>query len=224
MKFLKSLFILSFVLLFASAGCFAQTAYYSDSTSKSGFDGFGNNSSLLKYKRLGVSMEMGMGISGSKCGTGAYTYMSPFLSYRVSPKFRLDLGASYTQGFNNSGINEYYFGKNPAYLSLFARGNYLATDKLLISAAVYKTFDLNNSQTPELNSTKKTFDNYGVILGAEYKITDNLTIGAQVNFSDRNSNGYFPYDLNQSRDGFYPSCISNNPFGRNRCHSGFMGW
>ena len=224
MKFFNSVILFSFVLLFTSAGSFAQTAYYSDSTSKSGFDNFGNKSSLLKYKRLGVSMEMGVGISGSKYGAGAYTYMSPFLSYRVSPKFRLDVGASYIQGFNNSGINDFYFGKNPACLSLFARGNYLVNDKLLISGAVYKTFDLTQPQTSDLNSQKRSLNNYGIMVGAEYKVTENLTIGAQLNFSDRNTNynPLYPQDNYSGglQQGINPYC----PFSQNRYHAGFGGW
>lgn len=226
MKTIKSVILASLVLLFATAAGFAQTGIQSDSTSKTGIDNFGNNASLLKYKRLGFSMEMGVGVTGSKYGVGSYTYLSPFLSYKVSPKFRLDVGASYIQGFNNTGINEYFFGKNPSYLSLFARGNYLVNDKLLISGAVYKTFDLNQPQTTELTTNKRTFDNYGVMLGAEYKITENLTIGAQVNFSDRNSN-YFPgsdYYQNDFGSGFHQGMNQNNAFGGNRPYSCFGTW
>ncbi len=224
MKICKPFFIFSFVLLFASAGSFAQTAYYSDSTSKSGFDSFGNRASLLKYKRLGVSMEMGVGISGSIYGAGAYTYMSPFLSYRVSPKFRLDVGASYIQGFNNSGINDFYFGKNPAYLSVFARGNYLVSDKLMISGAVYKTFDLTQPQTSDLNSQKRSLNNYGIMVGAEYKVTENLTIGAQLNFSDRNTNYNPLHPQDNYPGGLQQGLNPYSPFGPNRYHVGFGGW
>ncbi|HOY30505.1 MAG TPA: hypothetical protein PKW80_01375 [Bacteroidales bacterium] len=224
MKFIKSVLILSFVLLFASVGSFAQIGFHPDSTSKSNIDNFGNSSSLLKYKRLGVSMEMGVGVNGSKYGAGAYTYMSPFLSYSVSPKFRLDVGASYIQGFNNSGKNEFYFGKNPSCLSVFARGNYLVSDKLLVSGAVYKTFDLNQPQTSDLNSQKRSLNNYGIMVGAEYKITENLTIGAQLNFSDRNTN-YNPLYPHDNYSGGLQQVINPySPFSQNRYHAGFGGW
>lgn len=226
MKFIKYFLLFSFVLLFASTDSFAQIGFYSDSTSESGMDNHKNNASLLKYKRLGVSMEMGVGISGSKYGAGAYTYLSPFLSYRVSPKFRLDVGASYIQGFNNSGINEYFFGKNPAYLSVFARGNYLVSDKLLISGAVYKMFDLNKPETSDILSQKKKFNNYGVMLGVDYKITENLTIGAQINFSDRNPY-YYPgsyYNQNEFGPDFHQGMNQYNGFGGIRPYYGFGSW
>ncbi|HNW70687.1 MAG TPA: outer membrane beta-barrel protein [Bacteroidales bacterium] len=224
MKTIKSVILASFVLLFATTAGFAQIGFKSDSTSKSGFDNFGNNASLLKHKRLGFSMEMGVGVTGSKYGVGSYTYVAPFLSYRVSPKFRLDVGASYIQGFNNSGINEYLFGKNPSYLSLFARGNYLVSDKLIISGAVYKTFDLNKPQTSDLNTQKKTFDNYGIMVGAEYKITEHLTIGAQLNISDRNTNGCSPFYQDNYFGGSQQGCNSYSPFGYNRQQPGFSRW
>ena len=228
MNLSKRLILFSFVLFFITGTAFAQYDYYSpaDTSSKTIIDNFANSKSLLKHNRLGFSMEMGVGVSGSKYGSGTYTYASPFLTYRVSPKFRLDVGASYIQGFNNNGINEFYFGKNPACLSVFARGNYLVNDKLLISGAVYKTFDLNQPQTSDLNSQKKSLNNYGIMVGAEYKITENLTIGAQVNFSDRNP-AYYPgsyYNQNDFNQGFHHGINQYHGFGGMRPYYGFGGW
>ncbi len=216
MNFSKLIILAFSVLLFSFIPAAAQIGYYSDkdTTSKKGIEDFEKNSPLFKNKRLGFSMEMGAGVSGSKYGIGSYTYFSPFLNYRVSPRFRLDFGASYIQGFNNFKTNDLYgFGSNQSYLSLFARGNYLVSDKLLISGTVYKTFDLTKPQNSDLNNQKRSLENYGIIVGAEYKITENLTIGAQVNFSDRNSGYYnnpfypcgFSNGLQQDANSFYPN-------------------
>ncbi|HNX07078.1 MAG TPA: hypothetical protein PKL96_05805 [Bacteroidales bacterium] len=226
MKLIKLTILFSFVLFLMTEPVFAQYEYYSDSSSKTDINNFKNKPSLFNNKRLGVSMEMGAGISGSKYGAGAYTYVSPFLSYKVTPKFRLDVGASYIQGFNNSGINEFYFGKNPAYLSVFARGNYLVSDKLMISGAVYKTFDLNQAQTTDLNSQKRSLNNYGIMVGAEYKVTENLIIGAQLNFSDRNP-AYYPgsyYNQNDVSPGFHHGMNPYHGLGGIRPYYGFGGW
>lgn len=226
MKAYRLFFFFLFLLFFVSHETQAQIGFQPDSSKSFNNQTVKKNPSLWKYKRLGVSMEMGVGISGSKSSFGTYAFVAPFFNYRVSPRFRLDVGAIYTQGFNNLSSSEFQgFNGNSSNLSLFVRGNYLVSDKLIISGAVYKTFDLNKPQTSDLSVQKKTFENYGAIVCIDYKISENLTIGAQVNFSNRNSNPY-PYN---SRDnyfgGFQPGYNQYNPFGfNNRFQSGFCGW
>ena len=225
MRFSRYIFLFSFVLFLLAEPSFAQYEYYSDSTTKTDIDNFKNKSSLLNYKRLGISMEMGVGVSGSKSGFGSYTYIAPFLNYRVTPRFRLDVGAVYTQGFNNYYSNEFQnFNGNNSNLSLFARGNYLVSDKLLISGAVYKTFDLNQTQTSDLNSQKRSLNNYGIMVGAEYKVTENLIIGAQLNFSDHNTNYNPLYPQDNYSGGLQQGNNPYSPFSQSRYHSGFGGW
>ena len=62
------------------------------------------------------------------------------------------------------------------------------------------------------------------MLGAEYKITENLTIGAQVNFSDRNTNGCSPYYQDNYFGGVQQGCNPYNPFGYHGQQSGFNRW
>lgn len=225
MKFYKYIFLFSFVLFFATETSIGQIGYHPDSTSKKDITNFKKKPSLFNYKRLGFSMEMGVGVSGSKSGLGTYTYVAPFLNYLVTPRFRIDVGASYIQGFSNNYSNELQgFGRNPSYLSLFARGNYLVSDKLIISGAVYKTFDLNKPQISDLNTQKRTLDNYGIMVGAEYKVTEHLTIGAQLSISDRNTNGCSPFYQDNSFGGCQQGYNSYNPFGYNRHQPGFSRW
>jgi len=225
MKQYRLFFFILFFSFLISGVAAAQTGIQTDSSSASDKPDFKKNTSLLNYKRLGFSMEMGVGVSGSKSGFGTYTYVAPFLNYRVTPRFRIDVGASYIQGFSNNYSNELQgLGSNPSYLSLFARGNYLVSEKLIISGAVYKTFDLNKPQTSDLNTQKRTLDNYGIMVGAEYKITENLTIGAQLTVSDRNTNGCSPFYQDNYLGGCQQGYNSYNPFGYNRQHPGFSRW
>jgi len=225
MKQYRLFFFILFFSFLISGVALSQTITQPDSSSASDKLAFKKNSSLLNYKRLGFSMEMGVGVSGSKSGFGTYTYVAPFLNYQISPRFRIDVGASYIQGFRNNYSNELQgFGSNPSYLSLFARGNYLVSDKLIISGAVYKTFDLNKPQTSDLNTQKRTLDNYGIMVGAEYKITEHLTIGAQLNISDRNTNGCSPFYQDNYFGGNQQGCNPYNPFGYNRQQPGFSRW
>mgnify|MGYP001477642461 CR=1 FL=1 len=76
------------------------------------------------------------------------------------------------------------------------------------------------------NSQKKSLNNYGIMVGAEYKITENLTIGAQVNFSDRNP-AYYPgsyYNQNDFNQGFHHGINQYHGFGGMRPYYGFGGW
>ncbi len=74
---------------------------------------------------------------------------------------------------------------------LFASGNYLVNNKLLVYGSAYTNiFSANNYSPFQLNSTtfrKNHFDRF--TLGAKYKFSNAFTIGAQVEYSD----GLNPY-------------------------------
>jgi hypothetical protein len=96
---------------------------------------------------------------------------------------------------------------------LFARGNYLLTDRITISGAVYKAFSPDNAITAE-TSDKKLFDNAGISLGMNYKINDHATIGAQISVSNGDANNY----IMRSQTGHFGG------FSAGRNNNGFMGW
>lgn len=147
--------------------------------------------------RLSFSVDFGVGVGTGRFSSG-YAYIAPFLGYRISPRFRLDAGAMYIQSLN--GMSSYgCFGPcTRSALTLFVRGNYLMTERLMISGSVYKTFDLNQQPLTDFNSNRQQFNNYGFSVGFDYKISEHMTIGAGVSVSDGSYNPMVP-------SGFYPA-------------------
>lgn len=210
MKIYKNTFLLFLIASLSFCELQAQKFNKNDSTNL-----FNRNSSLIYNKRLGFSVDFGFGFAaGSNNNSGTYTYVAPYLSYMVTPKFKLDVGGIISKGFNSfynyqttaiSSNNTNYF--------LFARGNYLLTDRLTISGAFYKSFSPNNSLISE-NKNKNILNNAGMSLGVDYKINDHMIIGAQVSVSNGSAGNYFM----QSNAGHFGG------FSQNRCGNGFMGW
>lgn len=177
------------------------------------------NNSLLNYKRMSFSVDVGVGFGASKYNSGSYTYVSPYLSYLVTPRFKLDVGATLLQGLSgNSGLNG--FGGNTTNMMLFARGDYLVTDRLIVSGSAYKIFNNYNTLNTDFNNNKNSFDNYGVSMGMEYKIGEHMIIGAQINVSDGYDNPYNPFYQSQpSFGGFNTGFNHHSSFQR-----GMPGW
>ncbi len=220
MKAYKYILVAVVVCLFVSNDIQAQAIHKSDSTTTIANQTITKNTPLWSYKRIGFSVDMGVGVYGSKHNSGSYTYVAPFMSYRFSPKFRLDVGGIYQQAFG--GFNNYQgfgLGGNGGNLMLFARGNYLVNDRLIISGAVYKTFDTNKPTNTELINKKNSFDNYGVSVAVDFKITEHLTIGAQINYSNGNNNPFYQSQNNPYQGGYQTGINTGYP---NR--TGFMGW
>jgi hypothetical protein len=173
MKLYKILLPFLLLLLLFSVDILAQSAFRTDTTTSFNTQTIKKNTSLLNYKRMSFSVDVGFGFSASKYNSGAYTYISPYMSYLVTPRFKLDVGGILQQGFNGFGNSEFNsFGGNGTNALLFVRGNYLVSDRLIISGSVYKTFTSNKTINSEFINKKNSLDNYGINIGAEYKIAN----------------------------------------------------
>ncbi len=219
MKPNKVLFPLFLLFLFVSLETQAQSTLQSDTTLSFSRQTIKKNTSLLNYKRMSFSLDVGFGYAASKYNSGAYTYISPYMSYLVTPRFKLDVGGILQQGFNGFGNSEFNsFGGNGTNALLFVRGNYLVSDRLIISGSVYKTFTNNKTINSEFINKKNSLDNYGINIGAEYKISEHMTIGAQVNLSNGNNNPFYNSE-SYPFGGMQSNFRHNHSFG-----GGMMGW
>lgn len=219
MKTCKIVSVFLFFLLLVSAETQAQTGLYTDTTLSFTKQRVVKKASFPDANRLHFSLDFGIGFGGSGSYFGNYTYVSPYLSYPITQRFRLDVGALYLQGFGGlQGNSSQGFSADNSGLYLYARGNYLISDRLLISGAVYKGFNNTFTAYNEPANHKNSINNYGFSLNLDYKVTEKSTIGIGISMSDDDSGLLFP-----SGPGFYnhssPMMFNNNhnPFG-------YRGW
>jgi len=127
------------------------------------------------------------------------SYIAPTLNFNISSRFNLSVGGvlinNHTSGFNQFVPGGMEHSLLPDRFNsdfvLFASGNYLVNNKLLVyGSASTSKFSVNNYSPFRLNSStfrKNHFDRF--TLGAKYKLSNAFTIGAQVEYSD----GLNPY-------------------------------
>jgi hypothetical protein len=176
-------------------------------------------------KGFSLTPEVGITLGGSYMNFGNVGSMfnqsiAPTLSWKPLEKLRITAGAvvsnynfgsstsfsalSFNSGTSDSGLPQSNFASS----LFFVAGSYELSSRLTISGAGY--YDQNKAAAL-FQPTGMMFNNSeikGMMLGLDYKISENFRFGAEINFSS----GYNPMSpLNQ---GFYNS----SPFGR------YNGW
>lgn len=206
MRLFKSTLILISLFLVNTTGMNAQSLINTDTADFLNNRTINKKVSLLSPSRMSMKLDLGVGFIGGS-NSGMYTYVAPYLRYSLTPKFKLDVGGILSQGKNNNYSSESGF-YNKTSMLLFARGNYLLTEKITVSGSAYKTFYPNSDLNSDL--TKKYSDeNYGFSLGMNYKINKKMSLGAQIIMTKGNYNNNlfhsqhsmfssFPYDNFQS--------------------------
>lgn len=211
MKLFKTTLILISFYLLSTGGIQAQSLTDNDVGGILNTPNLVKNVSLLSPSRMSFKLDMGAGFVGGS-NSGMYTYLAPYLRYSLTPKFKLDIGGILCQSSGNLFGNETGSFNSTSFL-LFAKGNYLLTDKLTLTGSAYKTFYPNSVLNSDLNKKYST-DNYGFSLGMDYKINKHLSFGAQIIMAKGNNNNY----LFQSQ----PSLFGGFPSDNN--HNGIFGW
>jgi len=120
--------------------------------------------------------------------------------------------------------NPYYpeytrtFDSNITTTLAYAEGQYLVNPKLMISTKVFK--QISTFSKPQVNPRALDLDGGGAAVGFQYKINENMQIGAEFSYSKGNN----PYNP------FYPTAINNSYFGnsygidRNSFFNHSTGW
>ncbi len=150
-------------------------------------------------KKLYTGLDANMGYMVSSKGYGGpFMSLSPYAAYPVNDKFHLTVGIS--AGFGNIYLPYLYSGENSEMLPMtqmfiYARGNYMLNEKLTVSGSAYKRIvDVKNPNRSLKPST--SFDYQGVSVGLNYKITNNISFGAQIHFDSPayNNSIYSPFE------------------------------
>lgn len=157
---------------------------------------------------LGFVMQAGAFAGSNFKGNSWFgTSVSPSMAYNVSSRFRLKAGVSVMQGFGDNyytGIEGYYnpYSTSGTTTSIFVQGDYILSNKLMVSGAVYKYFSPNNIQIDDPRF--KGPEGEGVMFNINYRPARNFEINASFEYG----NGTGLYHQNP----FYrPSPFSQGP-------------
>jgi hypothetical protein len=146
----------------------------------------------LRFKPgdIGFTMQVGTGMASNFKGNTSFgTYVSPALAYNVSPRFRLKAGVT---EFNNFGdpyypVYDNYYSpvmNSGTTTSVFVQGDYLLSNKLMLSGALYKDFNTFNTNT--VDPAYKMPETQGMILNLNYRPTSFLEINASMEYGNGN--------------------------------------
>jgi hypothetical protein len=161
---------------FSSSLYFPRTQYMVDSS--------GNI--LFKPGDIGVSVQAGTGFGSNFKGNSAFsTFVAPAVSYNVSNRFRLKAGVSV-----NNYFGEPYYGMYDTYHSLantnltttsvFLQGDYLLSNKFILSGAIYKEFYPFNANVSD--PRYRAPESQGMILNLNYRPARNFEIDVSFEY------------------------------------------
>lgn len=146
-------------------------------------------------KNLSYSLSTGTSIGFSNSSKSFFnTYVIPQASFTISPKMAISFGTE----ISKSNFRRYYSPflgelmvsqpQNITTSTVFVNGSYRVSDKLTIIGGGYKQFDLTKNQNT-INPRALDFDSEGVNVGFDYKINENLRIGAEIGINKGNPAG-----------------------------------
>ncbi|MBC7921312.1 MAG: hypothetical protein H7Z75_09520 [Ferruginibacter sp.] len=155
----------------------------------------------VSAKRVRFGMELGTSFTSFRGGTGLQTFVSPYLSYRVSPRWTFSAGTTLVNGRYGFPTGDARYAPSPSsqQVYLFAQGQYQATERLRITGtSFYETSRWGQPAGKSLDFNRK-----GMSVLAEYKVSEHFSFGVGARFSD----GYSPYNS------FGSSRFGTNGFG-----------
>ncbi|GEM_PF-5252913 len=160
-----------------------------------------NNNSKLSYQ-----IDLGSSFSTSKTfGNSLSFYTAPQIKYKFTPKLNLSAGLMLI----NTSVSNYYLAEKQGKSNfnqtfLFTGFDYQASEKLKIYGEIM--YGLNNSPHTIINNNSQ----YYLRFDAEYKVTENFSIGLRIMNQNMGYPGYGNYGLDpfNNYNSFY------NPFNR----------
>jgi hypothetical protein len=142
---------------------------------------------LFKPGDIGFSMQVGTGFAGNFHRNSSFnTFVSPAVAYNVSNRFRLKAGVTVSKNFGDPYIayDNYYSPvmNSGTTTSVFVQGDYLISNKLMISGALYKDFSTFNTHVTD--PRLKTPESQGMILNLNYRPARSFEINASFEYGE----------------------------------------
>ena len=209
------IFIFSFIILIPGF-TFSQQSPVILSSDPPGSDSLTSSSSSPRKTdkrfvpgKISSGMELGTYFTSfSGYGSSFSTYISPYISYPVNSRFRINAGMTI--------VNSSLFGIKPLYpmnqenslngniisALIYVSGDYLVNERLKISGTLYKEINLFNSVPGRNSFTDQNAQ--GGYMKVDYKVFENFYIEAGFGYS-KGVNPYNPYGGFPYSNGFsYP--------------------
>ncbi len=212
MKSLKIIVVITFALIISF---FFPKEVQSQLFPSSGSGLFYNNSSLNYDLRLGTSFSTGFG------GSSFFMHsIAPSINWAASERFTIQAGTVFSSvsfsgiqqntmihGFDNS--YEQSFLQDNFYSNLtYALGFYRINENLTFMGGAY--FESSNlGQHLQMNQKAFDLNAKGMIMGFDYRISNNMRIGAEFNFRSGHSPSFYQFSP-YSSPGFYRSSPFDN--------------
>lgn len=143
--------------------------------------------------KIDVNLSVGSSFLYSKnFGSGMSSYVAPELSYNLTPRFRIHAGIMLLN--SNVLVNRYYLNEpsvvvktKPTTSALaYVAGSYLISDRFSVTGMVLR--DMTNPQAYGRNGYNPSVQ--AMSLHLDYKISDNITIGAGMQMRQGSNWGY----------------------------------
>ena len=145
--------------------------------------------------KIGYNLSVGTSfISAKGFGSGMASYVAPEVSYKLSPKVKINAGVMFLNSNFAVSRPRYFVNEQSVVVKTkptnsalaYVAGDYLVNSRLSISAMILK--DVANNQ----NNFSGTTPVQSMSVHMNYKITDNITFGAGVHINQGGNFGY-PY-------------------------------
>lgn len=141
-------------------------------------------------KKLEFGVDVGLSYMFASNGVhGPAFSLSPYAYYPVSEKFGFsagiiaETGSYYVPTIANDRVEMKMLPMTRMFI--YGSGHYLVNEKLRVNGTVYQqVVDVPNRN---LNAHPTTFNYRGMSAGFDYKLTKNITIGAQIRVESPNS-------------------------------------
>jgi len=189
-------FVIVIILSFNTFFVFAQTndEYFSDSYKSKDSTFYKEFKKEYKPQKLNLNVELGTGVgSNLKGGNYITTYVAPRLSYDLTPKFKINGGIKIA----NTTMNDFAYynylegvqkmNGNILQTTIFLQGTYQLSKRLTISGT--GIYEMASFDSYENKKNSYNFDGKGMAVGFNYKLSENSSIGIELQMSK----GLSPY-------------------------------
>jgi hypothetical protein len=143
----------------------------------------GSVPSHFKPRYAGTSVNTGLMFSP---GFGSAYYFAPKISFQTTPRLFFSVGAGLVQySLLPSQVSDLSPKRSVTGACIFAEGMYLLSERWSVNGSVMKNIHPVSSFRSPYNIPSEAMH-----IGVNYRVTPNVTIGAQIGYSNGSNNGF----------------------------------